>query len=127
MLFKSQLCQSSVEHQLRREVEIQSHLRHQNILRLYGYFHDEACSTCLKLAVALMSAPGFRRSAGVLTHASLQARVYLILEYAANGELYKELQAKRHFSEPQSARCCLALLRPLAPRSSLLLVGLQQE
>ena len=42
VLFKSQLCQSSVEHQLRREVEIQSHLRHQNILRLYGYFHDEA-------------------------------------------------------------------------------------
>ena len=43
VLFKSQLCQSSVEHQLRREVEIQSHLRHQNILRLYGYFHDEVC------------------------------------------------------------------------------------
>ncbi|KAK1419390.1 hypothetical protein QVD17_28557 [Tagetes erecta] len=61
VLFKSQLKQSQVEHQLRREVEIQSHLRHPNILRLYGYFYD-------------------------------QKRVYLILEYAAKGELYKELQ-----------------------------------
>jgi serine/threonine protein kinase len=26
--------------QLRREVDIQYHLRHRNILRLYGYFHD---------------------------------------------------------------------------------------
>lgn len=41
MLFKSQLAQSNVEHQLRREIEIQSHLRHVNILRLYGYFYDK--------------------------------------------------------------------------------------
>ena len=41
VLFKSQLQQSNAEHQLRREVEIQSHLRHPNILRLYGYFYDE--------------------------------------------------------------------------------------
>jgi serine/threonine protein kinase len=32
---------SHVEHQLRREIEIQSHLRHVNILRLYSFFHDE--------------------------------------------------------------------------------------
>lgn len=41
VLFKSQLAQSNVEHQLRREIEIQSHLRHVNILRLYGYFYDK--------------------------------------------------------------------------------------
>ena len=41
VLFKSQLVKSNVEHQLRREIEIQSHLRHPHILRLYGYFHDE--------------------------------------------------------------------------------------
>ena len=35
---------------------------------------------------------------------AVQSRVYLILEYAANGELYKELQAKKYFSEGQSAR-----------------------
>eukprot|EP00850_Spirogloea_muscicola_P026324 SM006717S20270 [mRNA] locus=s6717:69:497:- [translate_table: standard] len=40
VLFKNQLAQSQVEHQLRREIEIQSHLRHANILRLYGYFYD---------------------------------------------------------------------------------------
>ncbi|KAG6479315.1 hypothetical protein ZIOFF_062778 [Zingiber officinale] len=68
VLFKSQLKQSQVEHQLRREVEIQSHLRHPNILCLYGYFYD-------------------------------QTRVYLILEYAAKGELYKELQKSKCFSE----------------------------
>lgn len=42
VLFKKQLEKAGVEHQLRREVEIQSHLRHPNILRLYGYFHDAA-------------------------------------------------------------------------------------
>lgn len=47
VLFKSQLQQSQVEHQLRREVEIQSHLRHPNILRLYGYFYDQV-ATCLQ-------------------------------------------------------------------------------
>ncbi|MGH0180538.1 UNVERIFIED_CONTAM: hypothetical protein FKN15_004535 [Acipenser sinensis] len=38
----TQLEKAGVEHQLRREVEIQSHLRHPNILRLYGYFHDSS-------------------------------------------------------------------------------------
>jgi len=41
VLFKSQLQKAQVEHQLRREIEIQSHLRHPNILRLFGYFYDE--------------------------------------------------------------------------------------
>uniref|UniRef100_A0AAQ5X468 non-specific serine/threonine protein kinase n=1 Tax=Amphiprion ocellaris TaxID=80972 RepID=A0AAQ5X468_AMPOC len=40
VFFKKQLEKAGVEHQLRREVEIQSHLRHPNILHLYGYFHD---------------------------------------------------------------------------------------
>ena len=62
VLYKSQLSKSNVEHQLRREIEIQSHLRHPNILRLFGYFYDET-------------------------------RVFLILEYAAQGELYKHLRS----------------------------------
>lgn len=41
ILFKSQLLKDEVNHQLRREIEIQSHLRHPNILRLFGYFYDE--------------------------------------------------------------------------------------
>jgi len=72
VLFKTQLNKANVEHQLRREIEIQSHLRHPNILRLYGYFHDET-------------------------------RVYLILEFAAKGELYKVLQAEGKFDEPRTA------------------------
>ncbi|XP_073538869.1 aurora kinase A [Phyllobates terribilis] len=72
VLFKSQLEKAGVEHQLRREVEIQSHLRHPNILRLYGYFHDST-------------------------------RVYLILDYAPRGELYRELQRCTRFDEQKSA------------------------
>lgn len=53
VLFKSQLQQANVEHQLRREIEIQTHLRHPHILRLYGYFHDEVylcvIGCCLRL------------------------------------------------------------------------------
>eukprot|EP00243_Klebsormidium_subtile_P013813 TRINITY_DN9388_c0_g1_i1.p1 TRINITY_DN9388_c0_g1~~TRINITY_DN9388_c0_g1_i1.p1 ORF type:complete len:347 (+),score=92.39 TRINITY_DN9388_c0_g1_i1:560-1600(+) len=82
VLFKNQLQQSQVEHQLRREIEIQSHLRHPNILRLYGYFYDTN-------------------------------RVYLILEYAAKGELYKELQRCKYFSERRSATYIASLARAL--------------
>ncbi|KAI9144370.1 kinase-like domain-containing protein [Paraphysoderma sedebokerense] len=72
ILFKSELAQAKVEKQLRREIEIQSHLRHPNILRLYGYFYDSK-------------------------------RVYLILEYAAKGELYKHLRKYGRFSEKKAA------------------------
>lgn len=72
VLFKSQLQKSNVEHQLRREIENQSHLRHPNILRLYAYFYDAT-------------------------------RVYLILEYAPKGELYKELTSCTRFDEPRTA------------------------
>lgn len=82
VLFKNQLQQSNVEHQLRREIEIQSHLRHPNILRLYGYFYDES-------------------------------RVYLILEYAAKGELFKELQRCSRFDEQRTATYIASLANAL--------------
>ncbi|KAI4882880.1 hypothetical protein NFI96_013096 [Prochilodus magdalenae] len=99
VLFKKQLEKAGVEHQLRREVEIQSHLRkldcnlpssplhflhavglsrHPNILRLYGYFHDSA-------------------------------RVYLILEFAPKGELYGELQRCGTFDDQRSATYIMEL------------------
>ena len=40
VLSLQQLYRHGVETQLRREVEIQCHLRHRNILRLYAYFFD---------------------------------------------------------------------------------------
>ncbi|XP_013845504.2 aurora kinase B isoform X2 [Sus scrofa] len=72
VLFKSQIEKEGVEHQLRREIEIQAHLQHPNILRLYNYFYD-------------------------------RRRIYLILEYAPRGELYKELQKCRTFDEQRTA------------------------
>jgi aurora kinase len=73
VLYKAELEQAHVERQLRREIEIQSHLRHPNILRLYGYFYDDK-------------------------------RVYLILEYAAGGELYKKLRKAGKFGEEQASK-----------------------
>jgi aurora kinase, other len=77
---KSQLQKAGVEHQLRREIEIQTHLRQRNILRMYGYFFDEK-------------------------------RIYLVLEFAPGGELYKQLTARGHFSEATTARYILDLSR----------------
>ncbi|KAF5840045.1 kinase-like domain-containing protein [Dunaliella salina] len=82
VLFKAQLQSSNVEHQLRREIEIQTHLRHPNILRCFGYFYDKE-------------------------------KVYLILEYAARGELYKELQKVVRFSEQRTATYVVQLARAL--------------
>ncbi|KNE66653.1 AUR protein kinase [Allomyces macrogynus ATCC 38327] len=73
ILVKTEIKREKFERQLRREVEIQSHLRHPNILRLYGYFYDEK-------------------------------RVFLILEYAPRGELYKLLKEVGSFDEPRAAR-----------------------
>lgn len=80
VLFKKQIHRDNVEHQVRREIEIQSHLRHPNILRLYGYFHDTT-------------------------------RIYLILEYAPEGALYKELQSQpnKRLDEQRTAKYILAL------------------
>ncbi|KAI9853032.1 MAG: spindle assembly checkpoint kinase [Thelocarpon superellum] len=68
VLHKAELQQGKVEKQLRREIEIQSNLRHPNILRLYGHFHDKK-------------------------------RVFLILEFAGKGELYKHLRRETKFPE----------------------------
>lgn len=72
VLSKKQLVKHNVQHQLRREIEIQSHLHHRNILQLFGYFYDDH-------------------------------RVYLILEYAPRGELYKKLKDATRFDEPTTS------------------------
>lgn len=79
---KSQLLKAALEHQLRREIEIQSHLRHKHILRMYGYFYDEK-------------------------------RIYIMLEYAPGGELYKHLTNRGHFSEHTTARYISDLAKAL--------------
>ncbi|KAF9265291.1 kinase-like protein [Marasmius fiardii PR-910] len=72
-LYKSEIVAGRVEKQIRREIEIQQNLRHPNVLRLYGYFHDEK-------------------------------RIFLMLEFAGKGELYRQLAKYGCFSEKRSAR-----------------------
>ncbi|XP_033208339.1 aurora kinase B-like isoform X1 [Belonocnema kinseyi] len=74
-LYKIELVKGKVEKQALREIEIQSHLSHPNILQLLTYFHDDK-------------------------------KIYLVLEYAAGGELYKELkrQPGERFNEHLSAK-----------------------
>ncbi|KAL2514988.1 Serine/threonine-protein kinase Aurora-3 [Forsythia ovata] len=40
VIFKEQIEKYRLHHQLRREMEIQTSLRHPNVLRLHGWFHD---------------------------------------------------------------------------------------
>jgi len=85
ILFKSQLQKAAVEHQLRREIEIQSHLKHNHILRLFGYFWDET-------------------------------RIYLVLEFAPRGEMYKTLQKRPggKFDEPTASKYIRQMTQALA-------------
>jgi aurora kinase B len=75
VLYKSELMKSGLEHQVLREIEIQAHLEHPNILRLRFYFFDEK-------------------------------RIYLVLDYAKGGELYKHLRnsPNHRFSEGKAAK-----------------------
>ncbi|KAI0811494.1 kinase-like protein [Xylaria sp. FL0064] len=73
VLYKKELQHARVEVQVRREVEIQSNLRHPNILKLYGHFHDSK-------------------------------RIFLILEFAGRGELYKHLRKAQRFPEWKAAQ-----------------------
>ncbi|XP_061728170.1 aurora kinase B-like [Cydia pomonella] len=74
-MFKSQIIKSKCEKQILREIEIQTHLKHPNILRLLTWFHDER-------------------------------RIYLVVEFAAGGELYKHLTdaPKKRFPEAKAAK-----------------------
>jgi len=64
VIYKSVLKELRAERALRSEIEIQAHLRHPNIIRIYGYFSDED-------------------------------RIYLVLEYAMNGDIFNEVQLCR--------------------------------
>ncbi|EFX00166.1 serine/threonine-protein kinase [Grosmannia clavigera kw1407] len=74
VLYKSELQHGSgMEKQVRREIEIQSNLRHPNILKMYGHFYDSK-------------------------------RIFLILEFAGRGELYKHLRRENRFPEWKAAQ-----------------------
>ena len=73
---KNMLLKQSLKciNQVRREIEIQSHLHHPNILSFYSFFWDKK-------------------------------NIYLVIEYAAGGELYRVLKNEENgrFSEPRAA------------------------
>lgn len=75
VMFKDELRKGRVERQILREIEIQTRLKHPNILRMFTWFHDES-------------------------------RIYLVLEIAAQGELYGHLTGSPggRFSEPRAAK-----------------------
>ncbi|XP_076926328.1 serine/threonine-protein kinase Aurora-3-like [Bidens hawaiensis] len=83
VIFKEQIEKYQMQHQLKREMTIQTSLRRPNVLRLYGWFHDAE-------------------------------RIFLILEYAHGGELYKVLRKSGRFSEPQAATYIASLTHALA-------------
>eukprot|EP01083_Nonionella_stella_P034467 94316_1 len=76
VLWKSQLRKHTVEHQLRREIEILAHLRHKHIIRLYTYFHDKH-----KIYLVLEYCPGGEvfnklRDDGVFTEQQTAVYIY---------------------------------------------------
>ncbi|XP_074273166.1 serine/threonine-protein kinase Aurora-3-like isoform X2 [Silene latifolia] len=83
VIFKEQIEKYKLHHQMRREMEIQMSLRHPNVLRLFGWFHDSD-------------------------------RIFLILEYAFGGELYKELRRSGFLPENQAATYIASLTEALA-------------
>jgi len=82
ILYRDNLKKANIEHQVRREIQIQFHLRHANILKLYGYFWDET-------------------------------RIFIILEYAQGGELYKHLKSMKKFDEETAAKYIKTLANAL--------------
>lgn len=95
-LYKVELIKGRVEKQVMREIEIQSHLRYIWIpcIENVKYFLHIIIILCL---------PVFRHPniLQLLTYFHDNKRIYLVLEFAARGELYKELkrQPNERFSE----------------------------
>ncbi|KAG0031359.1 hypothetical protein BGZ82_007001 [Podila clonocystis] len=73
MMMKADLLRCNMQHQLRREIDIQSNLKHKHILRMDTFFHDKT-------------------------------RVFLVLEYAPQGEMYKKLRKVTRFPEWQASK-----------------------
>eukprot|EP00005_Dracoamoeba_jomungandri_P010332 CAMPEP_0174273608 /NCGR_PEP_ID=MMETSP0439-20130205/55147_1 /TAXON_ID=0 /ORGANISM="Stereomyxa ramosa, Strain Chinc5" /LENGTH=445 /DNA_ID=CAMNT_0015364877 /DNA_START=50 /DNA_END=1387 /DNA_ORIENTATION=- len=72
-----------IHHQLSREIQIQSHLCHENVLRLYGYFYDKIS-------------------------------IFLVLEYAPGGELYKHIKASKKLTEKAASGYILDVVNGLS-------------
>lgn len=82
VLNKEEISRDGAQKHIRREIEVQSNLRHPGCLGFYGWFHDSR-------------------------------RIFLILEFAPGGELYKVLRKQRRFAPRQAARYCVQVAQAL--------------
>lgn len=75
VLDKMMIRQMRAQRQVVREIKYHSFLKHENVIKLYGVFHDDD-------------------------------KIYMILEYAADGEVYKELKNSpgKKFTEEKAAK-----------------------
>ena len=82
ILNKAEIINQKVQHQLKREIEIQARLSHPHILKLYDYFFDKD-------------------------------RVYLVLEYAPKGELFRVLTKLGKFPDRLASRVIKQVIEAL--------------
>ncbi|KAF7722705.1 spindle assembly checkpoint kinase [Apophysomyces ossiformis] len=82
ILEKKEIIKAKVAPFIKREIEIQSHLRHPNTLSLFGYFHDDR-------------------------------HIYMVLEYAGQGELYSILRERGRLSERTAVIYITQIVRAL--------------
>ncbi|CAG0884858.1 unnamed protein product, partial [Cyprideis torosa] len=85
VVYISQMEASGFSHQIRREIEIQAHLRHPNILKLFGYFYDDQ-----RVYIILEYASG--------------GELYALMKQQKN----------KRFTEPQAAKFVFELCSALA-------------
>lgn len=121
MIFKNELMKHKMEQQLLREIEIQSHLTWvltfvPNLMCILEWIDHTAlqCYCCQLLCKQWLPIKDLLNLTNVcllffshenilqmLTYFTDDRRVFLVLEYAAKGELYKELMSQKpgHFDD----------------------------
>jgi serine/threonine protein kinase len=140
VLFKKQLDKHNVAQQLKNEIEIQYHSRHDNILKCARRGGRRAAQAMLargpclhararssvrarprravphrvrarSLARSLAPSLGRRPRRAGYGFFYDEKRVYLILEYAPGGEMYKAMQKEGTFSEAKTAKYVVQLAK----------------
>ena len=75
------------------------------MLRLYGYFYDAKVRLSPKEKLSVLHSGADQQFSFIALRSNRHSqRVYLILEYAAKGELFKILRKEGKFSDERSAQ-----------------------
>ena len=101
-LYKVELVKGKVEKQALREIEIQSHLRYFSFIaisfvfdkqfKLQFFYMFNMFIKCLYIFLRHILHFSHPHILQLLTYFHDEKKIYLVLEYAAGGELYKELK-----------------------------------